>query len=495
MSLENWKEHFPHDRIRPVQEDLLATLTNSWDQYDIFVISAPVASGKSAIAKTLLDSLINAAYICPTNQLLDQFLSSYQDTRTLHRLDSYYCSYWRRPCTITRAKLGRLCKSALGEDCIGCRQLGLDLSSAKYKRGPLASNFHTYLAHKVERETLIVDEAHTLLPVIKDKLTTKVWQHDLHYPSNMYYYPQIEQWIAKLPEKTRKNSKKIKLIQQSIYSSKPEYVVSRGEELFNGKGTIRGEPELRDCLKLSPVDVSNAPLFFVTSSTKKIILLSATISRKDVLALGLERFSNRIAYMECASPIPIDRRPIVPLNLFPISKSNTPELMSYISQEIINIADQHSEEKGVVHVTYQMARELEDLLPTGRYIFHDRDNKQEVYRYFRDSSDPLILVASGMYEGVDLPGDAGRWQVIVKVPWPSLGDPAIKYVCDEDPELYTWLTLRSLIQACGRISRHEEDFGVTIILDSTFDRLLRDSLRLKLAPTWWVEAIIGVNGV
>ena len=94
-----------------------------------------------------------------------------------------------------------------------------------------------------------------------------------------------------------------------------------------------------------------------------------------------------------------------------------------------------------------------------------------------------MLVASGMYEGLDLVDDTARWQVVSKIPWPSLADPAMKWRANEDPDFYNWETLRQVIQACGRVCRGPDDYGVTYILDSTWNRLEREAAHLF--PDWF----------
>ena len=94
-----------------------------------------------------------------------------------------------------------------------------------------------------------------------------------------------------------------------------------------------------------------------------------------------------------------------------------------------------------------------------------------------------------MYEGIDLPYDACRWQIVSKVPWPYLGDPAVKYLSEVDPEWYQWETIKTIIQASGRIVRSTDDYGSTFILDASFRRLYTDSKSRGLFPTWFMEAI------
>lgn len=474
----NWEANFPYPKAREIQAQVLTLLGAEWNNYDVFVLSAPTAFGKTAVARTLMNALRSVSVLSPTNLLVNQFLQEFPDTPTLARLDSYTCEEWQRPCAVTRGKLLGFCK--------GC-PCGKALAIAKYQKGPGIYNYHTYLAHKLYRDTLIVDEAHNLIPVIKDRLALRGWQHDLKYPSNMWSLAQMRDWFYSLPEKVQKQ-KRMNYLREGITYEVPEYVVERTKDWFNGKGTKRGEPEERDCLKLHPVDISEAPpMFWPWGEVRKVVLLSATIGRKDIEALGLGK--RRVLYIDCQSPISPGSRPIIVQGTTSVNRNNMAEAVPLLAQQIQQLADKHVGQKGVIHATYQLATMLSSHLDSSRFIYHRRDNKKEQYELFRRSApaEGRILVASGMYEGIDLPEDLGRWQVIAKIPWGSLASPAIKHLSDLDPEWYLWETLKTTIQACGRICRTPEDYGITYILDKSFWRLYYDGK--DMMPQWFLEAI------
>lgn len=451
----------------------------------MFVIQAPTAFGKSALARTIMQTFGSVSYITPTNLLVDQYLQEFPDTNSLHRLDSYYCEEWMRPCPATRGRRGRFCSTKKG-DKVSC-QAACDLMNAKHRKSkPGVYNYHTYVAHKLHRDVLIVDEAHNLIPFIRDRMALRLWQHDYRYPLQAHSNDRLREWMQGLPAATRKH-KKMQALGDALTMAEPYHIVTRATEEFNGRGTIRGEPEERDCIKLLPVDISNAPRLFWPSSVQKVILLSATIGPKDIEILGLGR---KAVVIQCDSPIPSDRRPIVLCNVTSVNRSNmdlaAQRIADYIKCELM---PRHVGEKGVIHATYQMSGLLQKYLDSPPFIFHDRDNKKLKYREFLRSkpSEGRILVACGMYEGIDLPEDLGRWQVVAKVPWMSLGNPAIKHMADKDQDWYLWETLKTLIQACGRICRTEKDFGVTYLLDSSFYRLQVDAA--DLFPKWFSDAI------
>jgi len=304
----------------------------------------------------------------------------------------------------------------------------------------------------------------------------------------MWNKEQVLEWIRTLSPAKQK-SKKIAALKEAVTYQVPEYVWQRTTDWFNGKGTLRNEPEERDCLKLYPVDITKAPPMFWPKETGKIILLSATIGQKDIEQLGLG--GRRVCYLTCKSPIPAGSRPIVPLSLMSVNRTaiqegGVPQLAEYINR----IMEDHPGEKGVVHVTYQLADLLRSYLNSPRYIFHTRDNKADRYTEFRNApaDSGRVLVACGMYEGLDLPEELGRWQILAKVPWQSLGSPSVKHLAELDPEWYIWDTMKTTIQACGRICRTPKDYGSTFIIDSSFWRLMNEGKHL--VPEWFREAIV-----
>lgn len=470
-----WSDNFPYSQARQIQAEALQTLEDNWNNYDVFVIQGPTAFGKTAVARTIINSLRSVSVVTPTNLLVNQFLKEFPDTPTLSRLDSYFCDEWQRPCSITRAKLAKFCK--------GCK-CGKELADAKYRKGPGIYNYYTYMAHKLYRDVLVVDEAHNLIPTIRERMALRIWQHDYKYPDNMYRPEQVTQWIETLSDNKKKN-KKIVALRESASYRVPEYIFQRTTDWFNGKGTLRNEPEERDCIKLLPVDITDGPPMFWPREVKKIVLMSATIGPKDIEALGLGK--RRVCYIACKSPIPRGSRPIIPLNVMSVNRATLESGLDLMANTLKDIAEYHKNEKGVIHVTYQLSKLLEAHITDSRFMFHRRDNKGDVYHRFRESQGNHILVACGLYEGIDLPDDLGRWQVLAKIPWPSLGSPAIKHLAELDPEWYVWETAKTTIQACGRVCRHPEDFGITYILDKSFWRMFYEGKHLL--PQWFQDAI------
>lgn len=84
---------------------------------------------------------------------------------------------------------------------------------------------------------------------------------------------------------------------------------------------------------------------------------------------------------------------------------------------------------------------------------------------------PAVLLTPSGFEGLDLPGDLSRYQIIVKAPYASLGDKRIKVILDTYPDIYSLTTLMKITQGAGRSVRSSEDHATTYMLDTGIQRL------------------------
>ena len=121
-----------------------------------------------------------------------------------------------------------------------------------------------------------------------------------------------------------------------------------------------------------------------------------------------------------------------------------------------------------------------------RLIAHNTKNRSEVLNEFRESDDALVLVSPSMDEGVDLPGDECRFQIIYKIPYPDLGSKQVKSRMMIDGEWYDYKTSLRLVQTHGRGMRYEDDYCTTYFIDN---RLRNYSLTSKFIPDDFKELL------
>jgi ATP-dependent DNA helicase DinG len=133
-------------------------------------------------------------------------------------------------------------------------------------------------------------------------------------------------------------------------------------------------------------------------------------------------------------------------------------------------------------------------LQARRLIFvESSEAKAAALERHRASSAPTVLVSPSLREGVDLPDDFLRFQIVTKMPYPDLGDPWTAVRRARDPRWYAVETAKALVQAYGRSCRHAGDHGVTYVLDAQFERFLQHNR--PLLPEWFLEAAHAALGV
>lgn len=449
-------------------------------------------SGKSLIATTIskwLDDTEDkkSMITVPTKILQDQYVKEVKDLPILKGKSSY------------------ICDSNKGVSCADMSDIyDKPCGDCKFKRDKdklLTSNtgvVNTMLSYVLKdfRHTQIYDEAHNLKGFLADLSTLKIWKKKDKYPDNINCRDELLAWLE---DKTQHKKEQLQEAYKKEWDAKDivdlkreyekwervfydlqvcytDFFIEEKLDLYYGKE----EP----CLVIKPQILRNIKAKLWNDKVHKLILMSATISEKDIKLLGLS--NKRVAYIEADSPIPVENRP---LYIEPVAKFNytNREMASEkIAKRIDEIIDKYPSDKGIIHCTYSSAKLLKKYLKSKRIKTFDSDNREEVYKKFLRSR-KSILLAPACQEGLDLKDDLARFQIIAKVNYPSLADNYIKKMLETDSDLYAWETVRSILQAYGRIVRTPADYGDTYILDSSF---LNTFSRYKdMFPLWFRSAI------
>lgn len=496
-------QHFPHGMLpRPGQADVLRSLQAQWEEADVHVLRLPVAAGKTAVARTIqswqASQGAKSMYAVPTNALLEQLQKEAPRMCVLKRRDSYRCKAYDEKAVMPDASCGSR-HAAHGAHCADCPYIKAVRSA--HGVPATASNYHTMLAHKLYKSTLVCDEAHTLLPMVREMEATHVWLRELPARAGaalrkVETYEQLAAWLSAEPALVAA-SPALRAVQEQLRLGGHRWLVSREDRLWH--------KSYAEALSLLPVDTSQSTKtgqLWPSAKTKKLVLMSATISEHDVGQLGLS--GRRVAYYDAVSPIPAGHRPWVDLGarVGSLSAAHQRANLGRAGDEVARLTKHwviRAESgrtgarwaKGLVHATYSLAEALGPLLVAlvgaGTRVFrHTAADKIKVLDEWRAYQGHAVLVASGLEEGIDLKGPEFAWQVIAKVQFPSLAEPANRWLAEEEPDRYAWETLKKLLQAYGRICRGPEDRGVTYILDGSFRRLY-NSARAQ-CPGWFAEA-------
>jgi ATP-dependent DNA helicase DinG len=139
-------------------------------------------------------------------------------------------------------------------------------------------------------------------------------------------------------------------------------------------------------------------------------------------------------------------------------------------------------------------------------LVHGEDARDALLRRFRDSGCGLLLGTASFWEGVDVPGDALRALVIVKIPFRVPAEPVTAAHCEaitaRGGDAFTEYMLPHaslrLKQGFGRLIRSATDRGVVVIADprmatKAYGRVLLGGLppaRRVVAPWATVKRVI-----
>ena len=100
---------------------------------------------------------------------------------------------------------------------------------------------------------------------------------------------------------------------------------------------------------------------------------------------------------------------------------------------------------------------------------------------------PTVLISPSLHTGLDLKDDLSRFQIIIKVPYPNIGDRWINEKRKINQQWYNWQTALRLVQGFGRSIRSKEDWAKTYVLDSAFGYFVKKNN--NILPDWFTQAI------
>lgn len=437
---------FPHSTPRTGQRRILKEIEMGWNNHDVIVIVAPTAAGKTAIAQTILNWQGSGTLLAPNNIITRQ-LASATGFKTINNRNTYK----------TAAAYYKAKASLKGSRCV--------------------LNYYQYIANKAYNRTLVVDEAHSLINFLCDKEQVKLWAHLDGFEEGQF--TNMIDLISWLEGPNSPNTSRVNNLRQQIKAAPNRFLLEEATALYRGHSRV--------CLKLTPLTPrDNKPILWPEHRVNKVVLMSATFNDEDLFDLGLDR--RRVLKVEVDSPIPVERRVVKVWPIANMSLFNQATAVPRVSEWILEALNHHPE-KGMIHTTYSLSNKFMKFLKHDRILFHTRYNKAEVYRRWTESEpkEGLVLVACGMAEGISLDYDLARWQVITKVQYPNLTDPAVAAKMEDRPDSYQWATIKQLVQSCGRVSRRVDDHGTSYIVDSAFNRLYTNSN--ELFPSYFKEAV------
>ena len=236
-------------------------------------------------------------------------------------------------------------------------------------------------------------------------------------------------------------------------------------------------PTKDDEITFNCIDESYLMGKYFHANCKLKLFMSATIG--DPVEYAKDCSMDEHFFIDIPSTFNFDKSPIIYVDRYKLSykekKVNLPKIVDLISVTI----NMYAGKRGIVQTgSFEFAKILFQLCPANvaerLILYNDTKEKDESIIEFKSHEDK-VLVGPSLVEGLSFDDDLCRFQIIMKVPYPSLADKFISAKRDFNPQWYSDTTSISVLQGVGRGVRNEKDWCVTFILDGCFNNLLSSS--------------------
>ncbi len=512
-------KHFPFDNPREAQIETISEILEAISKgFKYIVLEAGTGTGKSAIAATLANMHDSSYILTITKQLQDQYLKDFNDFKLVKGRSNFKCKSYAKDevcqscdegkCIVEGFDCPYSIKNENPPTCPYYRQKFIALNSPK-----VIANYHymflelNYVEDFTRRDLLICDEAHNLESMLMNQLKLEFSKSDLkEYIKYDLKDDTIEDlsrasysdWVLFIEEIKSSYVEELSKIENIAKPELLEKISSLKRKIndcnrfisnisYDPDSWIIDYDEEFEVLEFKPIKVDGYAVNTLFDFADVCLFMSATILDYELFAKWLGIKPSEIYAIRRKTPFDNTRNPIVVSNKYNLSrsyiKSNAPKTLELIE----GILNNHKDEKGIIHtVSAECMRFIMDNVKSSRLIAHNTKNRSEVLSEFRESDDALVLVSPSMDEGVNLPGDECRFQIIYKIPYPDLGSKQVKSRMMIDSEWYDYKTSLRLVQTHGRGMRYESDYCKTYFIDN---RLRNYSLTSKFIPDDFKELL------
>jgi len=522
----DYKKHFPYDKVRTEQDKAINFALDSFiNQNKRFVIiEAGTGVGKSAIGFTIAKYLEGGAYFLTTQKVLQaQYMKDFNSLglRSLTSSTNFRCQYYKtKDCSSALRELkvskDQRFKACCGGGCVYKKAkgdfIGAELGTTNFPYFMAETN---YSAQLTPRRLLVIDECHNVEIQLGNFVSIEISEHfaesvlklvvpelkTMHQVVTWLkgeYLPKLSKIKSHMENQIEKFSLGSKLSDFVAISKKYELIdkhlckLNRFISVFNKDNWVMNELTTENRSKrkweFKPIDIAPFSEDNLFKSGEKILLMSATIMDKDAFCEILGINPKEAAFISIPSPFKKENRPIVYAPVAKMGLSDIDSSLPKIAAAVSAILEQHKNEKGIIHChSYKVTKYLKENIKNKRLLTHDSDDRDKVLAKHQADPRPTVLLSPSMTEGVDLKGDASRFQIICKIPYPYLGDKLVKKRMNKWSWWYPLQTAKVVVQSVGRSIRNEEDHAVTYILDSGWDYFLQKNK--SIFPKEFLESL------
>jgi Rad3-related DNA helicase len=549
----SFKKDLQKYKPRKEQKDALDFIDSEYKSNPLnkfFLLNLPVGVGKSHLALMIADwyrknvnKMSRIDIITNSKILQDQYSNTYESISDLKGKDNYECEQYSCSCA-QGAEFNRLNKTS-------CESCPYSFARESFISGGVSlTNFYLYILYAIynpklfenrDARVLIVDECHEFDDVMSDFITIKITENivkkykftnEYEIIKNLKSITTINQYVDFLkylsgeivttveqmegglssqrrnPKEDKRDLKISKILKTKNvdvkvmnlvtdlkqYQLKIEVFLKEFKENPNNWVLEQNYNE-----KLKQKELSLEPIWaydyldkYVFSNYDMVFLMSGTILDKNLFCQlnGLD--VTKSVYYSISSPFPVKNRPIYYMPLGKMSYKSKEETFKRYIPYIKKLLDKYKGKKGIIHTnSFELAKWISESIKDPRLIFHDSSNKDEMLKMHLESEEPTVIVSPSMDTGVSFDNDSARFQIIAKVPYPSLASQKNKLRQKNNPDWYSWKTVSGLVQMTGRPVRSNMDYADTIIIDGGFGDVIKHSS--QYLPDWIQEAIKKIN--
>jgi len=141
----------------------------------------------------------------------------------------------------------------------------------------------------------------------------------------------------------------------------------------------------------------------------------------------------------------------------------------------------HPDESGLIVTTsFDLAERIADqLVSPHQVILHKRGERvEQAVTALKQRSSPSVLISPTLFEGIDLPGEESRFQIIAKAPYYSLADKRMSVIMRKHRQIYAMMNIMRLTQGLGRSTRFKGDTSTSYFIDKNITRLFNSKHNL-----------------
>lgn len=292
-----------------------------------------------------------------------------------------------------------------------------------------------------------------------------------YYKKNPTNHEHINDALSKMIERLISTETIITYF-KDVYEKRRDDIFIRTSVWGNykdSKGRYKFNFELKDLDQTQNIKAN-----FV-SKCHKVLMMSATIGDYYELINLFGFDEEKSKYIKLPNTFDFSKSPIYITNSGSLTHKNYDKNIEGCIEDVATILKKlHPNDKGIIHTHTFGIKELlearcmvDDDLRKRVLFYTDAQSKKIVLETLKNEDFPYVIAGPSLTEGIDLRDDFGRFNILIKVPYPYLDSYAQRMI-KRCSFWYSRKTKNEIVQAIGRTNRNKNDFSDVYLIDSKF---------------------------